>query len=125
MRQRSQQQLAAAAVPLAGEAGEPDELVNHLRALLRSLSWHLHVADHQAAEWHAAKDGLQPGELLLSMDFSENTSLVVGREIQNNYWQRAQSTLLPVITWHWPEGAPAPIKTTHIVVSPDGSHSHM
>ena len=94
---------------------------------LATLVWHTHVARHQAAEWRRLLDGLQPGEVALSMDFFENASFAPNRSPQSNYWGKIQATNFIAITWLWAcdsDGTERRVKTEHVFISPDRNHSH-
>lgn len=65
------------------------------------------------------------GEAVINMDFSENASLAVGREVHNNYWNSASATLfINAISWRWAPDVEEPIKTNRIFISKDKNHSH-
>ena len=85
---------------------------------LATLVWHTHVARHQAAEWRRLLDGLQPGEVALSMDFFENASFAPNRSPQSNYWGKIQATNFIAITWLWAcdsDGTERRVKTEHVL----------
>ncbi|PSC67576.1 hypothetical protein C2E20_8791, partial [Micractinium conductrix] len=80
-----------------------------------------------AAEWRRLLDGLQPGEVALSMDFFENASFAPNRSPQSNYWGKIQATNFIAITWLWAcdsDGTERRVKTEHVFISPDRNHSH-
>lgn len=86
----------------------PPRLQRRMHETLATLVWHTHVARHQAAEWRRLLDGLQPGEVALSMDFSENASFAPNRSPQSNYWGKIQATILSQSPGSGPATATAP-----------------
>ena len=71
---------------------------------LELLRPHSFVASEQASFYAKCKSSLQPGEILVTADFSENYSFVLQDAAQGFHWNNSQATLHPFVAYFLDSG---------------------
>ena len=66
---------------------------------LELLRRHSFIASEQAAFYTRYKTNLQPGEILVTADFSENYSFILQDAAQGFHWNNSQATLHPFVAY--------------------------
>lgn len=64
------------------------------------LRKHHYIAKAQSAYVRSIKDSLQPGNVVILMDFAENYSFVVQDAVQGQHWNNSQVTLHPFAIYY-------------------------
>lgn len=77
-----------------------DELVKSLITELKDFSMHLFNANHQNAAYEMAKERRKESTALAVLDFAENFTSKIQREIQSHHWHHASITLHPVVMYY-------------------------
>lgn len=80
-----------------------EEFVQSFSDSLEVLLAHDFVAKSQSDYLRNLKGKLQPGEVIITGDFSENYSMVLQDEIQSHHFQKGQATIHPFVAY-WKEG---------------------
>lgn len=66
---------------------------------INALAPHSFIASQQAQFLKEKKVNLEPFELLVSCDFSENYSFVIQNEVQGYHWNNQQATIHPFVVY--------------------------
>ena len=74
-----------------------DEFVCEKLEILRPHSF---IAKQQASFYSLCKSDLKPGEVLVTLDFSENYSFVLQDAAQRLHWNNAQATIHPFVAYY-------------------------
>ena len=77
-----------------------DEFVDMFCEKLEVLRPHAFIAAQQASFYRDCKSTLAPGELLVTLDFSENYSFVLQDAAQGYHWNNSQATLHPFVAYY-------------------------
>ena len=81
-----------------------DEFVEPFCKKLELLLPHSFVAMQQASFYKDCKSTLQPGELLVNADFSENYSFIFQDAAQGFRWNNSQATIHPFVAYYVDSG---------------------
>ena len=65
---------------------------------------HSFIATEQASFYAKCKSSLQPGEVLVTADFSENYSFVLQDAAQGFHWNNSQATIHPFVAYYLESG---------------------
>jgi hypothetical protein len=76
-----------------------EEFVEIFCEKLELLRPHSFIASEQAAFYTRWKSSLQPGEILVTVDFSENYSFILQDAAQGFHWNNSQATLHPFVAY--------------------------
>ena len=79
-----------------------EDFVQSFSDCLESLLVHDFVAKSQGEYLRDLKGKLQPGEVIILGDFSENYSMILQDEIQSHHFQKGQATIHPFVAY-WKE----------------------
>ena len=71
---------------------------------LELLLPHSFIATQQASFYKECKSTLQPGELLVTADFSENYSFILQDAAQGFHWNNSQATIHPFLVYYTDTG---------------------
>ena len=71
---------------------------------LELLCPHSFIASEQASFYTKCKTNLQPGEILVTVDFSENYSFILQDAAQGFHWNNSQATLHPFVAYYIDSG---------------------
>ena len=71
---------------------------------LELLRPHSFIASEQASFHTKCKTNLQPGEILVTVDFSENYSFILQDAAQGFHWNNSQATLHPFVAYYIDSG---------------------
>ena len=77
-----------------------DEFVEAFCDKLELLRPHCFIAREQAGFYKACKDNLVPGEMLVTVDFSENYAFVLQDSAQGYHWNNSQATIHPFVAYY-------------------------
>ena len=77
-----------------------DEFVDRFCEKLNVLLPHSFIATQQASFYEECKSTLQPGELLVTADFSENYAFVLQDAAQGFHWNNSQATIHPFVVYY-------------------------
>ena len=77
-----------------------DEFVDKFCEKLKLLRPHSFLAVQQASFYQECKSTLQPGELLVTGDFSENYAFVLQDAAQGFHWNNSQATIHPFVAYY-------------------------
>ena len=77
-----------------------DEFVDMFCEKLELLRPHYFIANQQAKFYKDCKLHLSPGEMLVTVDFSENYSFVLQDAAQGYHWNNSQATLHPFVGYY-------------------------
>ena len=77
-----------------------DEFVELLCDKLKLLSPHSFIASQQSSFYKDCKSALQPGELVVTADFSENYAFVLQDAAQGFHWNNLQATIHPFVCYY-------------------------
>ena len=77
-----------------------DQFVESFCEKLEHLLPHSFVAMQQASFYKDCKSTLQPGELLVNADFSENYSFILQDAAQGFHWNNSQATIHPFVAYY-------------------------
>ena len=77
-----------------------DEFIEVFCDKLEALIPHSFIAQHQASFYSHCKSTLNPGELLVAADFSENYAFVLQDAAQGFHWNNAQATIHPFVIYY-------------------------
>ena len=93
-----------------------DDFVDSLCEKLEVLRRHSFIARQQSSFQVHLKAGLQPGEFLVTADFSENYSFVLQDAAQGFHWNNSQATIHPFVAYYMKSGElHHPSKLCHII----------
>ena len=81
-----------------------DEFVELFCEKLELLLPHSFIATQQASFYKECKSTLQPGELLVTADFSENYSFILQDAAQGFHWNNSQATIHPFLVYYTDTG---------------------
>ena len=81
-----------------------DEFIEFFCDKLKLLIPHSFVATQQASFFSERKSTLQPGELLVQADFSENYAFVLQDAVQGFHWNNSQATVHPFVIYYQQSG---------------------
>jgi len=76
-----------------------DEFVDALCERLEALQTHSFIAKQQSQFYDQCKQSLNPAEVVVSADFSENYSFVLQDAAQGFHWNNSQSTIHPFVIY--------------------------
>ena len=71
---------------------------------LELLCSHSFIACEQASFYSRWKENMQPGEILVTVDFSENYAFILQDAAQGFHWNNSQATLHPFIAYYIDSG---------------------
>ena len=77
----------------------PEEFVEIFCEKLELLHPHSFIAREQAVFYTRTKTSLQPGEILVTVDFSENYSFILQDAAQGFHWNNSQATIHPFVAY--------------------------
>ena len=77
-----------------------EEFVEFLCEKLEQLIPHSFIATEQATFFSERKSSLEPGEVLIQADFSENYSFVLQDAAQGFHWNNSQATVHPFVIYY-------------------------
>lgn len=77
-----------------------DGFVDSFCEKLETLLPHSFIAKQQARFYTQLKEDLQPGEFLITADFSENYSFVLQDAAQGFHWNNSQATIHPFVVYY-------------------------
>ena len=77
----------------------PEEFVEIFCEKLELLRPHSFIAREQAVFYTRTKTSLQPGEILVTVDFSENYSFILQDAAQGFHWNNSQATIHPFVAY--------------------------
>ena len=77
-----------------------DGFVDSFCEKLETLLPHSFIAKQQARFYTQLKENLQPGEFLITADFSENYSFVLQDTAQGFHWNNSQATIHPFVVYY-------------------------
>jgi hypothetical protein len=81
-----------------------DDFVDKLCEKLELLRPHYFIASQQADFYKDCKLHLSPGEMLVTVDFSENYSFVLQDAAQGYHWNNSQATIHPFVGYYTDSG---------------------
>ena len=81
-----------------------DEFVESFCKKIELLLPQSFIAMQQASFYKDCKSTLQPGELLVSVDFSENYSFILQDAAQGFHWNNSQATIHPFVVYYIDSG---------------------
>ena len=81
-----------------------EEFVDTFCEKLELLRPHSFIASEQASFYAKCKSNLQPGEMLVTADFSENYSFVLQDAAQGFHWNNSQATIHPFVAYYADSG---------------------
>ena len=81
-----------------------EEFVDTFCEKLELLRPHSFIATEQASFYAKCKSSLQPGEVLVTADFSENYSFVLQDAAQGFHWNNSQATIHPFVAYYLESG---------------------
>ena len=81
-----------------------DEFVEDFCEKLYTLKRHDFIAKQQSSYYTERKESLQDGEVLVTMDFSENYSFILQDVVQGFHWNNSQATLHPFVVYFREDG---------------------
>ena len=81
-----------------------DDFVDTFCEKLETLLPHSFIAKQQAHFYSQMKENLQPGEFLITADFSENYSFVLQDAAQGFHWNNSQATIHPFVAYYLDRG---------------------
>ena len=81
-----------------------EEFVDTFCEKLELLRPHSFIATEQASFYAKCKSSLQPGEVLVTADFSENYSFVLQDAAQGFHWNNSQATIHPFVAYYIESG---------------------
>ena len=76
-----------------------DEFVEAFCVKLQLLRPHSFIAKEQSAFYKKCKDSLVHGEVLVTVDFSENYAFVLQDAAQGYHWNNSQATIHPIVAY--------------------------
>jgi len=77
-----------------------EEFLESFCEKLEILCPHSFIAKQQASFYSMCKSNLKPGEVLVTVDFSENYSFVLQDAAQGFHWNNAQATIHPFVAYY-------------------------
>ena len=81
-----------------------EEFVEIFCEKIELLRPHSSIASEQASFYTKCKASLQPGEMLVSVDFSENYSFILQDAVQGFHWNNSQATNHPFVAYYVDSG---------------------
>ena len=93
-----------------------DDFVEMFCEKLEALLPHSFIAAQQAAYYSDVKAALQPGELLVTADFSENYAFILQDAAQGFHWNNSQATIHPFVAYYI-DSAGELCHVSHVVIS--------
>lgn len=75
------------------------ELCDFVCTLLLRFLWHWWEAGWQSKMYRYSRNGLEPGQLLVVVDFAENLSLTTNYEVQSEHWCHRQVSLYAAVAF--------------------------
>jgi hypothetical protein len=78
---------------------DPDDFLEELVDSIYDLLAHHFTAKSQSQFLKEKKASLQPGEIIILMDFAENFSFIVQDAAQSFHWDNRQATLHPMVVY--------------------------
>ena len=76
-----------------------DAVFNELKKQLSTCLLHTFVKIEQAASFDSLKNSCDGKSIVLQVDFSENATIAVQKEIQSAHWHHAQATIFTAHAW--------------------------
>ena len=76
------------------------EFIGKLKNGLISLLKHDFIASKQSSYFSRLKETLKKGEMLVTLDFSQNYAFKIQDSIQSQYWVNSQATLHPYVVYY-------------------------
>lgn len=77
-----------------------EEFSDSLSESLGKLVTHNYIAKTQSEYFRQLKKYLKEGEVLITLDFSENYPVVIQEAVQGHYWNNSQISLLPSVVYY-------------------------
>ena len=77
-----------------------DDFVETFCDKLEILLPHSFIATQQASYYKDCKEALQPGEVLVTADFSENYAFILQDAAQGFHWNNSQATIHPFVAYY-------------------------
>lgn len=91
---------------------------------LKTLPSHLFRAGWQHAQMSACKKQLQPNELMMVMDYSENYSCRFQHEVQSAFFEPAQVTIHPMMLYYKKKIEDQDVTVKHAVIGVSNDSKH-
>ena len=89
---------------------------------LQILLQHDFIANQQATFLQERKLNLQPGEVIVLCDFSENYSFVLQDAVQGFHWNNEQATIHPFVCYYRPQNLQQFHHLSYVVISDCRTH---
>ncbi|KAK3918907.1 ARL14 effector protein [Frankliniella fusca] len=102
---------------------ETEEFIDRLLESLPDLSVHSYIAKQQSKYYQEKKSSLQPGEVLVVGDFSENYSFTMQDEVPGHHWSKDQVTVHPFVSYYKPSQDSETVTKSVIILSDDLKHN--
>ena len=103
---------------------EPVELfANNFARALQELKAHHFLSVKQEKNYNSQLKNLQPGHLLIIMDFAENYTFKTQNSVQSSYYINKQCTLHPVVIYTNEDRSESPKPHSYVVISDSLDHS--
>ena len=80
--------------------GHPSLFLNHMMSTLEVYKHHYLTCKKQKQSHQELERNVMPWQLLIDVDFAENFTIIMGREIQSQHWITKMVTLFIGITQH-------------------------
>ena len=81
-----------------------EDFINFLCENLDAITTHSYIAQHQSQYLKNLKEDLQPNEVIVLEDFTENYNFLMQDEVQGYHWNSQQCTLHPVVIYYKSDG---------------------
>lgn len=84
------------------------DISEFIDSLIESLEKHLqhdYIAKTQSKYYQQLKNNLKEGELLVTLDFSENYAVVIQDAVQGFYWNNTNIAILPSVVYYKENGS--------------------
>lgn len=115
-------------VVLTDKCGNLHELVEEIKTELASYPNHLFQAKWQQKQFTTASTCPPPSSVVTVMDFAENYTCSIQREVQSAHWYQAQVTIHPVVTYYRCQNNECdnntPVREAVNFLTEDNKHDH-
>lgn len=99
------------------------DLVSALKLQMVGMPKHLFLYQWQGQQFEIARKNLEPGEVLMVMDFAKNIQFERQREVQGAFWYRKSVTLHPCVCYYLcPKGCGRTVTDEIMCVTNDLTH---
>lgn len=90
---------------LINVTSDSSEFIDSLIESLEKLVQHDYIAKTQSKYYQELKNNLREGELLVTLDFSENYAVVIQDAVQGFYWNNTNIAILPSVVYYKENGS--------------------